>query len=187
MLKLSDHDLVSLRQELDREQAAILENESRGLGLQGMWYGKPNWYGGQIQQVARLERQPGPKEAKPQFRLTLLKMQMTRSHHFARFLGSRRLLQIKIADVYTDLTAEREYLKQKLVICGRIFRPFSAKDGRVYAVEVNEDYKPRKPDPLEGDQHRLSLEDIVAWHNPLHLNDKQVCPDSKNTMAVCRR
>ena len=106
--------------------------------------------------------------------VSLHKMQMTRSHRFARQFGSRRLLQIKIPDIYTDLSAEREYLEQKFVLCGRVFRPFSVKDKKVYAVEVNEDYD-RKPDEREGDQHRRSLQDIINWHNPLHLNSKQVC------------
>ena len=138
----------------------------------GHWLGKSNWYGGQIQQVATLKRL-APKDGQPQFHITLGKMQMTRSHRFARHLGSRRLLQIKIADMYQDLSAEREYLRQKFVLCGRIFRPFSVKDGKVYAVEVNEDYQ-RNPNDREGDRFRYSLEEIVRWHNPLNLNDQQV-------------
>jgi RNA-dependent RNA polymerase len=98
---------------------------------------------------------------------------MTRSHRFARYLGSRRLLQIKIGDVYADLSAEREFLEQRFILCGRVFRPFAVKDGKVYAAEVNENYC-RNSDNREGDQYRCSLEDIVGWHNPLYLNSGQV-------------
>ncbi|KIM43196.1 hypothetical protein M413DRAFT_26372 [Hebeloma cylindrosporum] len=45
---------IAVWKELDREQAAIKENRSRGLGLMGEWEGHSEWYDGQIQQLARL-------------------------------------------------------------------------------------------------------------------------------------
>lgn len=158
------------REELDREQAALVESNNRGLGLQGEWMGVRSWYGGQIQQICRLQR--GSK-ASPSLKLILGKMEMMRSHRFARFLGSRRVLQIKLPDSYDDKTAEKELLSQKFVLCGRIFRVFACKEEKAYAMEVNEDYD-RVPSESEGDLNRHSLEDFVAWHNPLHLNARQV-------------
>lgn len=99
---------------------------------------------------------------------------MTRSHRFARFLGSRRLLQIKIAGKPRDLSPERQFLEQKFVLCGRVFIPFSTKDSKVYLMESNADYDIRKPLLSQGDQFRRSLEEFVAWQNPMELNSNQV-------------
>lgn len=163
---------VRCREELDREQASIVENKSRGLGVEpDTWMGKPSWYGGQIQQIVRLHRTPSAPLA-----FTLCKMQMIRSHRFARYLGSRRVLQINIADT-SGSSEPKSLLSQKLVLCGRVYITFAVKDGKVYAVEVDEDYH-RKPREDEGDQHRCSLTDLVAWYNPTHLNADQVCTSS---------
>src|SRR5438046_892342 len=43
------------REELEREKKACTEGSGRGLGLMGKWEGIEDWYGGRIQQVARLE------------------------------------------------------------------------------------------------------------------------------------
>ncbi len=40
-------------------------------------------------------------------------------------------------------------------------------------LETSEDYD-REPAECHGDQYRYSLEQFVAWHNPLKLNGKQV-------------
>ena len=162
-----------LREELDREQAAILENNNRGLGLQGHWEGKDNWYGGKIQQIVRMERSTDRTATVP-WTLTLERMQMTRSHRFARFLGSRHLLQVKIVGKDRDLVRERKFLEQRFVLCGRIFVPFSTKDGKVYLMEIDMDYDARVPQLSQGDQYRISLEEFVAWHNPMGLNCDQV-------------
>ena len=157
------------REELDREQEAIVENENRGLGLQGEWQGKANWFGGKIQQIAKMEFVP----ATGSFVIRLEHMQMTRSHRFARFLGSRRILQMKHSGDRRNIALERKFLMQKFVLCGRVFVPFSTKDSKVYLVETTEDYE-RKATDAQGDGHRLALEEFVQWHNPLAMNQKQV-------------
>ena len=129
-----------------------------------------NWYGGQIQQTCRLQR---TSKSDPTLKLVLGKMEMMRSHRFARFLGSRRVLQIKLPDSYDDRAPEKTFLTQKLVLCGRVYQVFACKEEKAYAMEVNEDYG-RAPKESEGDCSRLSLEEFVAWHNPLHLNAQQV-------------
>lgn len=168
---------------MDREQAAILENKERGLGLgidaaddpDHTWHNVKNWYGGQIQQIARLEQIKQPKGTPPKFRVVLGKLQMTRSTRAARYLGSRRVLCLKVPDNFdSDMADEREFLGKRLVLLGRMFCAFAVKDGKVYAMEINEDHD-RRPVEADGDRHRISLEEFVNWHNPMYLNSNQVC------------
>ena len=100
---------------------------------------------------------------------------MQRSNRFARFLGSRRILQIKLSkDVqYAKDNSITEHLGSRFLFCGRVFAPFASKDSSVYMMEVNEDAD-RSPDRLQGDDTRLSLWNFIEWHNPLSLNMKQV-------------
>jgi hypothetical protein len=156
------------RLEYDREQLAIVENRGRGLGTMGDWEGKENWYGGKIQQVARIVR------AGSSFRLELEKPEIRRSHRFARFLGSRRILQIRVPASLTYDTEVPKFLESsKFILCGRVFVPFHAKEGSVYLFETNENID-RQTNPSDGDDYRLTLHEFVQWHNPLRLNSKQV-------------
>ena len=158
---------------MDREQEALVENRGRGLGLQGEWHGKENWHGGRIQQMARLVYKSGAKEP---FSLQLLGMQMSRSHRFARFLGSRRMLQVKLPKgkkFQMDLAKLKAWFENKFVLCGRVFVPFATKEETVYMMETDEDYE-REPSANEGDHLRLSLLEFVNWHNPIKLNANQV-------------
>ncbi|KAG1840300.1 RNA dependent RNA polymerase-domain-containing protein [Suillus subalutaceus] len=156
--------------EYDREQLAIIENEGRGLGTMGQWEGKDHWYGGKIQQVARVVK------AGSSFKFELEKPEIRRSHRFARFLGSRRILQVRVPDnlTYDKLgSALREFLiSSKFVLCGRVFVPFHAKEGSMYLFETNENID-RQTNLGDGDSHRLTLYQFVKWHNPLSLNSKQ--------------
>ncbi|KAG1749807.1 RNA dependent RNA polymerase-domain-containing protein [Suillus paluster] len=158
--------------EYDREQLGIVENKGRGLGSMGDWEGKDNWYGGKIQQVARIIK------AGKTFKFELEKPEIRRSHRFARFLGSRRILQVRLPDnlarTYdTDGAAALKFLtSSKFVLCGRVFVPFHAKEGSVYLFETNENID-RQTNPGDGDGHRLTLHDFIEWHNPLGLNAKQ--------------
>ncbi|KAG0704371.1 RNA dependent RNA polymerase-domain-containing protein [Suillus ampliporus] len=158
--------------EYDREQLAIVENKGRGLGTMGDWEGKDNWYGGKIQQVARIVK------AGNSFKFELEKPEIRRSHRFARFLGSRCILQVRIPDSLTrtydkDGAAVLKLLtSSKFVLCGRVFVPFHAKEGSVYLFETKENID-RQTNLGDGDGHRLTLHDFVQWHNPLRLNSKQ--------------
>ncbi|KAF8640931.1 hypothetical protein AX17_000578 [Amanita inopinata Kibby_2008] len=157
---------LSMWKELDREQDAILENVGRGLGLMGAWKGDADWYGGRIQQIARLYKDNNKIEIK------LEPMEMRRSHRFARYCGSRRILQVRIPDDIGDNQDIRRYLCNKFVLCGRVFVPLHAKEGTVYLVETNDDSQ-RKPQDSCGDQCRRAFADFINWHNPLHLNKSQ--------------
>ncbi|EGO19098.1 hypothetical protein SERLADRAFT_352904 [Serpula lacrymans var. lacrymans S7.9] len=159
--------------EYDREEKAIKENLTRGLGLMGEWEGQRNWYGGSIQQRVRLVKNPTSSRLAYSFQLE--KPEIRRSNRFSRFLGSRRMLQLSVPDDL--LLREGDQLRGflsgvKLVLCGRIYVPFHAKDNSLYMMESDEDYQ-RKPLPFYGDEHRLSFAEFVKWHNPLSLNSNQ--------------
>lgn len=157
------------REEYDLEQDAILEGQSRGLGLRGEWKDTTDWYGGRIEQIVRLSRSKG------KFTYRLDRPDLKKSTRFARFLGSRRILKVKPSkDLrYEKGNSVREHLSGPFVLCGRVFVPFASKEGSAYMVEVNED-EDRKPDRAQGDHRRMSLWDFIEWHNPLGLNQKQV-------------
>jgi RNA dependent RNA polymerase len=162
--------IIHDREELDREQLAIMENVERGLGLMGEWKGDPDWHGGQIQQLARLVK------SDKNFMVQLEPMEKRRSHRFARYLGSRRMIQLRVPDelVMKELSAVQAFVSQKFILCGRTFVSLHAKDNSVYMIETNEDYE-RQPGSWCGDEHRRSFADVVNWHNPLKLNSNQVC------------
>ncbi|KAH9923676.1 RNA dependent RNA polymerase-domain-containing protein [Fomitopsis serialis] len=158
---------IPLWAELEREQAAIEEGAGRGLGLRGEWKGDPNWYGGKIRQIASVV------EAGDGFALRLKPMMKRKSNRFARYLGSRRMLQVKLPD--DKLIRKRgddvkRFMQSRFVLCGRVFVAFAAKDGKVFLMETNEDYE-RVADG--ADRTRMTLEDLVQWHNPMDLNSKQ--------------
>jgi RNA-dependent RNA polymerase len=158
------------REEYDREQDAILEGQSRGLGLRGEWKDTRDWYGGRIEQILRLSR-----SSKGKFTYRLDRPDIKKSTRFARFLGSRRILKVKLSKGlrFEKGNSVREHLSGPFVLCGRVFVPFASKEGSAYMVEVNED-EDRKPDSVQGDDKRTSLWDFIEWHNPLGLNQKQV-------------
>lgn len=143
----------------------MVEGSDRALGLQGDWEGTSDWFGGQVQQVARIY------EVDKRYHLRLEQMEMRKSNRLARFLGSRHLIQFKLPDKFDN---GEEFLLRKFVLCGRVFVPFHAKDGNVYLLEVKEDFE-RLPLASQGDQHRLSFEELINWHNPMALNEEQVC------------
>lgn len=147
-----------------------MEHRDRGLGLMDeKWEDEVNWYGGKIQQILELV-----KLSEDEWTLKLLDMRKGRSHRFARYLGSRRILLLKLPKLYAaEMDSLRHWLEQQFVLCGRKFVPFAVKDKKVYMCEVDEDFE-RAPRREEGDQHRKSLREIVDWHNPLALNNEQV-------------
>lgn len=172
-------ELNSSRQEFDREQTAILENKGRGLGLEpGTFEGADDWFGGRIQIIVRLDHRPGSSQ-QPTF--ILEPPEMKRSYALARELGSRRLLVLKTAPPPPADAAQKrkhyepplELFARKFVLMGRVFMPFDAKDGHVYAVETDEDFE-RDPVADMGDELRQPFWEFIKRHNPLALNYRQV-------------
>jgi hypothetical protein len=169
---------------MDREQKAILENRGRGLGLMGEWEGVPNWWGGRIQQILRLAKAP-PGSVEP-YVVYLERLESRRSHRIARFLGSRRVNQMRIDSdlLFKERDQLHDFLLQNFVLCGRIFRPFTSKDSTVYIMETNLNYE-RTTDAHFGDQYRISFADFVNWANPLYLNCNQVWLSSVILCDIC--
>ncbi|KAF5377742.1 hypothetical protein D9757_009386 [Collybiopsis confluens] len=156
--------------EFDREQLAILEGEQRGLGLMGNWQSAGNWFGGQIQQIVTLE-----EDELKRLRLRLEPLEMRRSTRLTRKLGSRRVLQVRIADDFLRDAAKArivKFLARKFILNGRVFVPTPPKESAVYLVEIDEDFE-RAPSIKLGDDRRKSLGEILEWHNPMALNSNQ--------------
>ncbi|KAG7451867.1 uncharacterized protein BT62DRAFT_881368 [Guyanagaster necrorhizus] len=164
------------------EQLALMENQGYGLGPMKDFQKETQWYGGRVQQIGHLI-----PDSKNKFRVELQPLEMCKSTRFARFLGSRRMLQIRIADNLL-MHAEkdiREFLAQKFVICGRVFVPWVPKEGSLYLVEGNEDFE-RANQKWCGDQYRLSYPAILEWHNPAALNSEQPIAKyvTRNTLGL---
>ena len=139
----------------------------------GEFEGKPNWYGGQVQQIAHIRNSD---QSESPFHIYLETMEQRKSNRCARVLSSQCCLQLKVPkDMMHGPISEklRKFLSRKFIICGRTFLPFHAKEEKVYMMQSNEDFE-RKPQDWCGDHHRMSLASFIAWHNPLDLNYKQV-------------
>jgi RNA-dependent RNA polymerase len=110
---------------LDREQAALIENVGRGLGLMGQWQGVEDWYGGRVQQQAEVVQLNDGT-----YQFVLLPPEMRKSCLFGRFLGSRRLIRIRLPKKTKDTDLKlKDFLKGKHVLCGRVFVALFPKDG----------------------------------------------------------
>ncbi|KAI0271441.1 RNA dependent RNA polymerase-domain-containing protein [Gloeopeniophorella convolvens] len=158
---------MDLWKEYDREQDAIVERQLRGLGLKGEWKGVADWYGGRIQQTVRVTKSGAA------YSYLLDPPDMRKSNRFSRYLGSRRVLKMKLSpELQYNSDVVLEHLSSRFVLCGRVFVPFASKEGNIHMMEVNEDLH-RNPDRSQGDDTRISLWDFVEWHNPLSMNQKQ--------------
>jgi len=176
------------REELDREQVSITEEDNcqRSLGLYGDWAHFPaadcfpDWYGGRVLQNARLVLDKHPRKFKIQLEVMEYRKDSTR---IARFLGSRRILNLGVADSlsFRDEDGVKQFLNQKFVLCGRVFVTLKSKEGKVYLVEVREDYE-RQAQLKEGDNKRRTFWEIIDWHNPMNRNEKQVCFTHDSTL-----
>ncbi|PBK76213.1 hypothetical protein ARMSODRAFT_217849 [Armillaria solidipes] len=165
------------------EQLALLENQGRGLGPMGDFQGETHWYGGRVQQIGHLIQ-----INKKDFKVELQPLEMRKSTRFTRYLGSRRVLQIRVSDnlLMNAETEVREFLARKFVICGRVFVPWVPKEGSLYLVEGNENYERTGHQKWSGDQYRLSYPAILEWHNPALLNSKQPIAKyvTRNTLGL---
>jgi RNA-dependent RNA polymerase len=150
-----------------------MEQQGRGLGLMGNWKGVEKWYGGKVQFTSRLRRDKASKS----LILKLNQFETGKSNRCTRRVGSLSILQVKLEktlkyDEKSDAEVKK-FLHGPLVICGRQYRPFQAKEGKTFFVETNEDFE-RDPVQELGDQLRMSFEDFMAWQNNLKLNANQV-------------
>ncbi|KAJ7731214.1 RNA dependent RNA polymerase-domain-containing protein [Mycena metata] len=160
----SSHELA-LWQELDREFKATVENKSRGLGLMGEFEGVPDYYGGKIQCTIRLL---SAAEGEPP-KVRLEPLQMTRSNHLARELGSVSVIALRDDQ---DGALVKEWAGCKFILCGRTYLALPPKSSKVYLIETNEDHN-RSPQEWCGDQWRTSYDEYIRKNNPMALNANQ--------------
>lgn len=140
------------------------------MGLLGETDELRKWYGGQVQHRATLFEDDGGR-----FAVRLEPLEKRRSYRIARDLGSRRVLQLCIPDKFLKRMAKvKQFLRQKFVLCGRVYIPLHPKDNSVYMIETDENYGGRIAQMWCGDQYRLSFHQFVQRHNPLDLNADQV-------------
>lgn len=156
------------------------------------------YFGGKVDQIVRLTVDRfipsviiyylglhGSYHRSHKFKFQLQPPAKAKSFRFRRYLGSRRLIEVRFSEQEPGLRANdlREYfINNALVINGRVFRAFSARKTAVHLVETDEDMF-RPEDPLMGDHYRKSLIDFIEWHNPLYANPGQVC----RTLIILRR
>ncbi|KAG8684593.1 hypothetical protein FRC08_013615, partial [Ceratobasidium sp. 394] len=160
-------------EEYDKEEESIRDGSIARLGGDG------GYFGGKIDQIARLEID------RNQFKFTLLPPRKDKSFRFRRFMGSRRLLDVRFSEEVARRSNDiiKFFAKEALVINGRVFRAFYAQKTTVHLVETNE-VAFRPADPLFGDDHRLSLKDFIEWHNPLYANPNQPIPKWVSRFAL---
>ncbi|KAF7347182.1 RNA-dependent RNA polymerase [Mycena venus] len=96
-------------------------------------------------------------------------LQMTRSHHLARELGSVSVIALR-DDKNGDLV--RQWARRKFILCGRTYIALPPKASKVYLIETNEDYG-RLVQEWCGDQHRISYDEYIHKNNPMALNANQ--------------
>lgn len=109
------------------------------------------------------------------FKFTLQQPVKSKSNRFARFLGSRRLIECYFSrdDAQThgkDIISF--FAHKKLLINGRLFQAFYGHEHKVQLMEIREDFG-RKPQEVLGDLNRISWMEMVNWHNNLEFNSAQ--------------
>lgn len=141
----------------------------------GDWEGENNWYGGRVQQRLRLFKHssggPGLR-----YGIKIEKLEKRRSNGIARQVSSRGIQAMSIPDdlIRKERDQIQAFLLQNFVLCGRVYRPFSSKEGKVYLIETDQNYERGSNFECQGDQYRMSFRHFLAWCNPLCLNPRQV-------------
>jgi hypothetical protein len=157
-------DSFSSRAEYDAEEMNIRDG-NRATSIEE--------FGGKVQQ--RIHLAISKTADGLAFKFTLEQPTKSKSSRFSRFLGSRRLIECHFSK-----KEARDYKKEiidffvskKLLINGRLFQAFYGHERKIELMEINEDFG-REPQPLLGDDNRISLMDLISWHNNLHLNANQ--------------
>ncbi|KAH7338887.1 RNA dependent RNA polymerase-domain-containing protein [Rhizoctonia solani] len=150
--------------EYDHEDMLLRTHSTERFGCEG------SYFGGKVDQILRLSVHTSGR-----FEFRLQPPAVSTSCRFRRYLGSRRLVEVRFSEKEPRLQPQalRNFMiDNALVINGRVFRAFYARKNTVYLVETNEDLD-REEDDLIGDQYRQSLRDFIEWHNPLYANPSQ--------------
>lgn len=160
--------------ELDREEEELRKSPYRGLGFDenDEFLG---WHGGKVLFHAKLDSNSTRDSKSPTYKLTLEPAELSFSHSFARRFGSKNFLRLKLTKAALSKSDKLlDYLRRPLILCGSVFRAFFAKDHNVFYVKTNEGTNGDSilsNAPVPG---VMSFLDFINWHNPLHLNSKQV-------------
>ena len=160
-------------QELDREEEALRKSPYGGLGFDEN--NEPlGWNGGQILFHAKLHNKSRDSK-NPEYKITLEPAELSFSHSFSRRFGSKSFLRLKLTKAVLN-NGEKllEYLRRPVILCGSVFRSFFAKNHNVFYIKTNEGTNGDSilsNAPVPG---VMSFLEFINWHNPLHLNSKQV-------------
>lgn len=167
--------------ELDLEAEYLSKNEMAGLGLSEE---APDWFGGKVHFTGKLIAE---KHKKPPFKVVLKTPELGPSDRFARRWGSDRFLTLSLSkDVLRTEEKVIDFLCHPFVLGDRVFRAFDAKDGNVFMFCTNEIVEGRRINTNRTLPGGLSLQEFLAWHNPLELNPKQTMAKWASRFALGR-
>ncbi|KAG9121227.1 hypothetical protein FRC07_002909, partial [Ceratobasidium sp. 392] len=160
-------------EEYDKEEESLREGSTTRLGGDG------GYFGGKIEQTIRLEMTNG------RFKFTIQPPSKDKSFRIRRRMGSRCIFKVSITEELCRAFRKTIdfFVKNALIINGRVFRAYYAQNKSIHMVETNETrYRPA--DPLFGDQYRMSLQEFIEWHNPLYANPTQPLPKWVSRFAL---
>ncbi|KZT10358.1 uncharacterized protein LAESUDRAFT_693936 [Laetiporus sulphureus 93-53] len=170
-------------EELDWEEAALMRNPHGGLGLNDS-VPDPGWYGGKVHFTAKVVVERENKTST--IKIKLDKPHLGSSNHFARRFGSRRFIRVRIpkdfhAKAGKDMPEDAllNYFRRPVVIMGRVFRAFYAKEQNVFLFQTNELFNGKrilqsKPRSCKVKTcNNLSFLDFINFHNNMELNREQ--------------
>ncbi|KAJ3515971.1 hypothetical protein NLJ89_g1430 [Agrocybe chaxingu] len=171
-----EHAAKTPWQELDREEAALLNDPYGGLGFKQTGESL-EWHGGQVLFHGKLhDISPKNCRKEPKYKMTLEPAELGPSNMFARRFGSKHFFRLKLTKGVLNKSAEHlmTYLQKPLLLCGGVFRAFYAKDTNIFYVKTNERTDGtrvlvREP-PI---QNVYSFLEFLEWHNPMKSNMKQ--------------
>ena len=141
----------------------------KGVGFQDC--DDPEWFGGKISFRGSI------KYENSKFKIVLDPPELGTSDRFARAFGSKSRITLKASST-RGCTKEilLPFLKRPFVIWDVVYRAFLEDDGTVFLIATNEvlDNTTERIDPTKKEPSRMDFMTFINWHNPLHLNPKQV-------------
>lgn len=159
-------------QQFDREDAAECEGMDRNLGCMGAFMGVNDYQGGEVTLIIEANIDEHGQLGDFKFRPP----EMRRSHRVARVLGSRGVIEVRLAQEKGGRLDAGDIAARvgKLSIANHIFAPLCAKEDKIFFVEVKDELAP-VPASYRGDHGaRRTMREIVATFNELSRNFEQV-------------
>lgn len=142
------------------------------------------WHGGKVHFTGRLHYDEKAKH----FDIVLERPFLFSSTRFARRFGSDAFVRLRVDSrvLYQHGKQVRKYAKRPLLISGRVFRAYYAKEETIFFFRTNEVVETvqvedagstihvREPRSPSTDPLSISLIEFLHWHNPVSLNEHQV-------------